>query len=104
MSGCKAEIDKLDVHFHGGASWLYNLFSSEIADKVKDALNGQICTILSTAISAANSALAKLPRQEPLDKYAGLDFELVEAPITTSSYLLASSKAASLACCQRASE
>jgi hypothetical protein len=30
-AACSAGIGKLDVTFHGGASWLYNLFSGVIA-------------------------------------------------------------------------
>ena len=56
MPVMQANIDHLSVTFHGGASWLYNLFSSDIADEVKSALNGQICGILSTAVAAASTS------------------------------------------------
>ena len=39
---CSLSIGSLDIHFSGGASWLYNLFSSDIADSLKDSLQGQV--------------------------------------------------------------
>jgi len=84
---CKADIGSLDIKFHGGASWLYNLFKSDIAGSIKSALKGQVCTILKTVMGPANAALAKLPTHENLDSYAGINFELLVAPDTTSSFL-----------------
>ena len=31
VPSCSGGVGKLDVKFHGGASWLYNLFSGSIA-------------------------------------------------------------------------
>ena len=47
---CSFNIGNLDVHFSGGAAWLYNLFSSDIADSLKDALQGQVGTLYSPSV------------------------------------------------------
>ncbi|PIK39016.1 putative bactericidal permeability-increasing protein [Apostichopus japonicus] len=38
---CAFYAGRVDITLHGGASWLYNLFDSEIADKIQDTLNHQ---------------------------------------------------------------
>ena len=50
---CSFNIGNLDVHFSGGAAWLYNLFSDDIADSLKDSLRGQVrqTSILSSPLS-----------------------------------------------------
>ena len=42
---CHLYIDKLDIDFHGGASWLYNLFSSYIVDDLKGSIESQVLCI-----------------------------------------------------------
>ena len=37
-TGCSSSIDSVDVRFHGGASWLYNLFDGQISDSIHDSL------------------------------------------------------------------
>ena len=39
---CHLYIENLDIDFHGGASWLYNLFSSLIAGELKDSIERQV--------------------------------------------------------------
>ena len=41
-TGCSLNIGHLDVNFHGGASWLYNLFDSTIEGTLKSSLQGQV--------------------------------------------------------------
>ena len=41
-TGCSLSVGSLSVKFHGGASWLYNLFSDSIADSVKKSMQGQV--------------------------------------------------------------
>ena len=48
---CHLYIDKLDIHFHGGASWLYNLFSTYIADDVKHSIEDQVAKFNSYVLS-----------------------------------------------------
>lgn len=46
LTSCTSNIGSVDLHFHGGASWLYNLFKDPIEHAVKNALNGQLCSII----------------------------------------------------------
>jgi hypothetical protein len=38
MTHCTSSVGGVDVHFHGGASWLYNLFSAALESPIRDAL------------------------------------------------------------------
>lgn len=49
-TGCSLNIGGLKVHFHGGASWLYNLFDHNIADALKSSLKGQVSAVLQTPV------------------------------------------------------
>jgi lipopolysaccharide-binding protein len=39
---CSFDVREISVEFHGGASWLYNLFTSFIEGKIKDHLKSQV--------------------------------------------------------------
>ena len=85
---CSINIGSLDVTFHGGASWLYNLFSRYIADDLKGSLNTQICQAAVSAINTqGNAALESLPVIVAIDKTSEINYELLQPPIFTSGYL-----------------
>lgn len=44
-STCSLNIGSLSIKFHGGASWLYNLFSDYISDQLKASIQGQVIAI-----------------------------------------------------------
>ena len=87
-SACKFNIGKLDVDFHGGASWLYNLFDSTIADAIKGSLNDQVCKLAVNAINTqGNKALESLPVQVNIDKTALVDYSIVKDPVFNSKFM-----------------
>lgn len=87
-AACSAGIGKLDVTFHGGASWLYNLFSGVIADALKKSLSGQMCSIITSEINVeGNKVLSTLPIQEKIDSHALINFELLTPPTEGGDYL-----------------
>ena len=45
---CHLYIGKLDIDFHDGASWLYNLFSEYISDDLKGSIEDQVYTSFRT--------------------------------------------------------
>ncbi|KAI6654703.1 Lipopolysaccharide-binding protein-like [Oopsacas minuta] len=87
-SACQFSIGSLSIHFHGGASWLYNLFDSEIESAIKSSLNGQICEQATQAINTqGNKALESLPVQVNIDETALVDYSIVQDPIFTTQYM-----------------
>ena len=41
-TGCSSTVSDVRVKFHGGASWLYNVFSKAIENNLKKALKKQV--------------------------------------------------------------
>lgn len=39
---CHANIDDIDLDFHGGLSWIYNIFSGIVESVLKDKLNDDV--------------------------------------------------------------
>jgi len=88
VASCTSNVGDLSVEFHGGASWLYNLFKGPIADAIKKALQPQLCSLATAEINTvANQALAKLPLNISLGDGVDFDLGLLAAPKDTASYL-----------------
>lgn len=59
------------------------------ADAVKKSLNEELCReIQSSLVADGDKLLASLPTTVALDPYVDIDFCFLQAPVTTSSYLL----------------
>ncbi|CAB1353451.1 unnamed protein product [Coregonus sp. 'balchen'] len=57
---CVANIGRASIKFHGGASWLYNLFKSYIDKALRSTLQKQICPLVADAITDMNPHLKTL--------------------------------------------
>lgn len=87
-SSCSSSIGDVNIHFHGGASWLYNLFDKYVAGKIKDTLQDKLCQEVSDVINNnAEKELSTFPVIKRLDKYALINYSLVSSPIFNESYL-----------------
>ena len=40
-TGCSSDLD-VDVDFHGGKAWIYNMFASKLESKLKSSLQGKV--------------------------------------------------------------
>ncbi|XP_071176830.1 bactericidal permeability-increasing protein-like [Mytilus edulis] len=88
-SGCSCGIGSLDVHFHGGAAWIYNLFKGVVEDALKKQLNGQLCTIIDKAVNTdASQALAKLKVTVDIAKMFMLDYRFISKPAFNPGHFL----------------
>jgi len=80
-TGCTGNVNHVKVKFHGGASWLYNLFDSKIAKAVKHSLNQMLCTAAEKAININGAKeLATLDLMADLDGIMDLDYTLTKPP------------------------
>ncbi|CAI8045639.1 Lipopolysaccharide-binding protein [Geodia barretti] len=85
---CDLHIGKLDIQFDGGASWLYNLFSSDISDELKGSIEEQICKTASLEIDTeGNKALASMPVNITISSVAEVDFAMIQDPIITTGHI-----------------
>lgn len=79
-AGCLATLGRMQIKFHGGASWLYNLFSKFIEKALRSSLQNQICPLVADAVSAMNPYLKTLNVLAPVDKYAEIEYSMVSSP------------------------
>ncbi|XP_061583942.1 bactericidal permeability-increasing protein-like [Cololabis saira] len=77
---CAASVGSARVKFHGGASWLYNLFSQFIDKALRNAMEQQICPLVSKAVSDLNPHLKTLNVVAKVDQYAEIEYSLVSSP------------------------
>lgn len=84
-TNCAASVDKVRVKFHGGASWLYNLFDNFINKAIRKALEKQICPLVVDAITDVNPYLKTLNVIAKVDDYAEIEYSLVSPPVITTT-------------------
>ncbi|KAJ7998551.1 hypothetical protein DPEC_G00206080 [Dallia pectoralis] len=82
---CEANVASASIEFHGGASWLYNLFSSFIDTALRGALQNQICPLLADSINDMNQQLKSLNILTKVDNYAEIDNAMVTSPSISKS-------------------
>ncbi|XP_033754787.1 bactericidal permeability-increasing protein-like [Pecten maximus] len=87
-SGCGVSIGSVSLTFHGGASWLYNLFSSIVANDIKSALVGQVCGAVTDLINTnGENALSKLPVTVDIVNTFLLDYSMDEQPMFQKNFM-----------------
>ncbi|ESO96904.1 hypothetical protein LOTGIDRAFT_231708 [Lottia gigantea] len=87
-SGCSCDVSSVHIKFHGGASWIYNIFSGVIERKLKGILKSKMC---SEAVDAVNTdgekEMKKIPVNVELAKKFLLDYSLISSPSFSNSYM-----------------
>lgn len=84
---CAANIGSAKIKFHGGASWLYNLFSSFIDKALRKTLEKKICPLLDDAVSEINPHLKTLNVLAQVDKFAEIEYSLVASPVISNEFI-----------------
>lgn len=82
---CAANVGSASIKFHGGASWLYNLFKNFIDKALRNALQEQICPLVADAVSDLNPQLKTLNVVAKVDQYAEIEYSMVSSPTVSSS-------------------
>lgn len=82
---CAASVGSVSIKFHGGASWLYNLFKSFIDKALRKALEKQICPVVDNAVLNMNPHLKTLNVVAKVDQYAEIEYSLVSSPTVTTA-------------------
>ncbi|XP_072487755.1 bactericidal permeability-increasing protein-like isoform X2 [Notamacropus eugenii] len=82
-AGCSCHIGHLDVTFHGGASWLYNIFTGALEDPIQRELNSKVCEKIQNAVQALERILQTIPESSHISSIADLNYSLVAAPLIT---------------------
>ncbi|GAA6233396.1 bactericidal permeability-increasing protein-like [Lates japonicus] len=82
---CGATVSSASVKFHGGASWLYNLFRKFIDKALRSAMQKQMCPLVANVISDLNPQLKTLNVLAKVDQYAEIEYSMVSSPIVSNS-------------------
>ncbi|KAM9121506.1 bactericidal permeability-increasing protein-like [Pangshura tecta] len=80
-TNCRSSIGRLDVHFHDGASWLYNLFTGALQAPLRYEVNRQLCPELRKGISDLERVLKTMQVSAQIDPFAAIDCSLVNKPV-----------------------
>ncbi|GFR90355.1 bactericidal permeability increasing protein [Elysia marginata] len=87
-SGCSDNIGNVDVDFHGGISFIINLFRSTVEGKIKDLLQPKICDeVVQLINNDAEKSLATMELAVEVAKRFLLDYRLVAPPAITADYM-----------------
>jgi len=85
---CSSQVNSVVVKFSGGNSWLYNLFSGEIEQKIKGELKTLICREAREAINDDGAeSMTTFPISLNVSSVAQIDYSLVKDPTLTSNYM-----------------
>ncbi|KAJ1122947.1 hypothetical protein NDU88_001420 [Pleurodeles waltl] len=79
-ASCSSSIGALHVTFHGGASWLYNLFTGALEGPLRDILNENLCPQVGNAIGDLEEVLKTIPVCAQTDPFAEIDYSLTSVP------------------------
>ncbi|XP_059186264.1 bactericidal permeability-increasing protein-like [Centropristis striata] len=82
---CAATVGSASIKFHGGASWLYNLFKSFVDKALRNAMQKQICPLVGEAVTDLNPHLKTLNVLAKVDQYAEIEYSMVSSPTVSNS-------------------
>lgn len=82
---CAATVGSASIKFHGGASWLYNLFKNFIDKALRNTLQKQMCPLVADAVSELNPHLKTLNVLAKVDQYAEIEYSMVSSPTVSKS-------------------
>ncbi|KAM7006323.1 bactericidal permeability-increasing protein-like isoform 1-T1 [Tautogolabrus adspersus] len=84
---CAATVGSASIKFHGGGSWLYNLFRKFIDKALRKALEKKLCPLVADAVSDLNPTLKTLNVLAKVDKFAEIEYSMVSSPTVSTSSL-----------------
>ncbi|XP_028667768.2 bactericidal permeability-increasing protein [Erpetoichthys calabaricus] len=84
---CDSSVGDLGITFHGGASWLYNLFSDTIDQRIREELDRKLCPTVNEKINDFESQLQRMKVTFQLDPAVVLEFPLINPPLIQNTSL-----------------
>nr|XP_020846344.1 bactericidal permeability-increasing protein-like isoform X1 [Phascolarctos cinereus] len=82
-AGCSCLIGHLGITFHGGASWLYNIFTGALEHPLRQEFGNKLCKEIQNAVEALERKLQAIPESSHISSVADLDYSLVAPPLIT---------------------
>eukprot|EP01130_Rhizamoeba_saxonica_P014042 TRINITY_DN6077_c0_g1_i1.p1 TRINITY_DN6077_c0_g1~~TRINITY_DN6077_c0_g1_i1.p1 ORF type:complete len:476 (-),score=90.37 TRINITY_DN6077_c0_g1_i1:754-2181(-) len=86
-------LNHLDIHVHGGASWLYNIFIKIFRSKIHDAVDKVIKAAIENGIDKNLDQLLKtIPMKQEIGPLVDADYSLVDNPRFLPTYFTLDAK------------
>ncbi|XP_044129065.1 bactericidal permeability-increasing protein-like [Bufo gargarizans] len=82
-AGCSSSAKYVNLQFHGGAGWLFNMFKDAIVEPIHDALHKQICPAFSNAVENMEKSLSNFPVSLNVDMVSSFEISLLGPPLIT---------------------
>ncbi|XP_078247869.1 bactericidal permeability-increasing protein [Pogona vitticeps] len=79
-AGCHSALGDVELKFHGGKSWLYNLLAAALKGILQTEVNKQLCPEVKKGIGELDHLLSSLNVSAQIDSFVGLDYSLVNEP------------------------
>lgn len=89
-SGCTTSVADAHVSFHGGSSWIYKVVNkiANFDKMLKDNFVPTFCKGVTGAINdQVNHALESAPVIIKVDKYAEINYALIQGPVYSTNYI-----------------
>jgi len=88
VNSISVKIGNVNIHLHGGASWLYDLFIGLLKGVIIGAAEKALDTALSNAIDTnLNRVLQEIPVEQNISNVAAVEFGLSSAPVFGANYV-----------------
>ncbi|KAL6456498.1 hypothetical protein MHYP_G00350420 [Metynnis hypsauchen] len=84
---CSANVGSVQVNFHGGASFIYQLFVDIFSNRITDEIHAKICPAFQQGIKGLESHLAVMPVAIKMGSYVYMNVTLTESPLIKSTGL-----------------
>uniref|UniRef100_A0ABM5G4M5 Bactericidal permeability-increasing protein n=1 Tax=Pogona vitticeps TaxID=103695 RepID=A0ABM5G4M5_9SAUR len=79
-AGCHSALGDVELKFHGGKSWLYNLLAAALKGILQTEVNKQLCPEVKKGIGKLDHLLSAMNVSAQIDSFVGLDYSLVNEP------------------------
>ncbi|KAF5907210.1 bactericidal permeability-increasing protein-like isoform X2, partial [Clarias magur] len=77
---CSADVGDIDLHFHGGASFIFQLFVKYFSGEIKNMIQERICPEFTKGIETIDTDLAAADAIK-VDPYVYLNVSLTDVPV-----------------------
>ncbi|KAM3923588.1 bactericidal permeability-increasing protein-like [Leptodactylus fuscus] len=82
-AGCSSNAGYVNLWFHGGSGWLFDMFKGAIMGPIHDALHNEICPQFSKTVENMEEILGNFPVFLSVDQVSLFEISLLNPPLIT---------------------
>ncbi|XP_072270375.1 bactericidal permeability-increasing protein-like [Pyxicephalus adspersus] len=84
-AACRSKVGWVDLSFHGGSGWVFNMFKNSMIGPIYSAISSQICPSFGKAIIQVEKTLSTLPVSLSVDSVSDVEIDLVGPPLISNN-------------------